>query len=228
MNVAVLTLTRDRLAYTQHCFARLRELAGCPFDHYVFDNGSTDGTREWLQAEYANGNLHALCLSRDNIGIHRAMNELLGNLDEGYDVVVKVDNDCELTVPGTLLAVCECARLDASAMIGPVVNGLRSPMPIVSEKLVIVNETWVGGGDIRSYRVGVTPMIGGIMQPVPNGHRYDETQPLWGMDDTALSAQAKWCGQLLDYPVNHYRTTDGQHEDYPGYFERRVAAGGPD
>jgi GT2 family glycosyltransferase len=46
MNVAVLTLTRDRLPYTQHCFATLKENAGCDYDHIVLDQGSTDGTAE--------------------------------------------------------------------------------------------------------------------------------------------------------------------------------------
>ena len=35
-------------------------------------------------------------------------------------------------------------------------------------------------------------------------------------------------GQLLDYPVNHYETTDGQHARYPAYFERRRLEGIPD
>ena len=45
MKFAVLTLTRDRLEYTQHCFETLRQNAGCDYDHYVLDQGSEDGTR---------------------------------------------------------------------------------------------------------------------------------------------------------------------------------------
>ena len=52
MRVAVLSLTRDRLVYTRHCFAKLHEFAGCEFDHYVLDQGSKDGTDEWLTMEY--------------------------------------------------------------------------------------------------------------------------------------------------------------------------------
>ena len=50
MNIAVLSLTRDRLDYTKHCFGRLIELAGCDFDWYITDQGSNDGTVDWLHA----------------------------------------------------------------------------------------------------------------------------------------------------------------------------------
>ncbi len=215
MRVAVLTLTRDRLEYTQHCFARLHEHAGCDFDHYVFDQGSTDGTASWLAEEEALGYFHEVNLSPHNLGIHKAMNYWLDRIDGRYDVVVKVDNDCELIRPGTLRAVAECHIADPDAMIGPLVRGLRSPMP---RGLV---------RDIVGHRVAETPMIGGIMQPVPAGYRYDESQPTWGMDDNRLCDQASWCGQLVDFPVNHYETTDGQWKRYPGYFATKISEGLP-
>ena len=103
MRVAVLTLTRDRLDYTQHCFATLHEFAGCDFDHYVLDQGSQDGTEAWLQETDA----EVVALDT-NLGIACGLNLLL---DESvnpadYDVIVKFDNDCELTLPNTLRDVC--------------------------------------------------------------------------------------------------------------------------
>lgn len=220
MKVAVLSLTRNRLDYTKHCFAALRENAGCYFDHYVFDQGSTDGTRAWIDLERRAERLAFTWYSNENVGIHKGMNKLLSatqyNRRPGYyDVIVKVDNDCEVTVPGTLKAVAELQLADPGSMVGPVVNGLRGPMPLGPER------------EVAGYRVALTPMIGGIMQPIPPGWRYDENMAPWGGDDGLLSKNADWCGQLLDYPVNHYRTTDGQHDDYPEYFEERVGAGGP-
>ena len=54
---AVLTLCRDRLAYTQHCFETLRDNAGCDFDHFVLDQGSMDGTDEWLEQQFHDGEI---------------------------------------------------------------------------------------------------------------------------------------------------------------------------
>jgi len=51
MKIAIYTLTRDRLQYTQDCFSSLWQNAGMPFDHYIVDNGSEDGTVEWLMQE---------------------------------------------------------------------------------------------------------------------------------------------------------------------------------
>ncbi len=63
MRIAVLTLTRDRLDYTQHCFQTLQEFAGCDFDHYVLDQGSTDDTVDCLVGEY--GKAHVTERRRD-------------------------------------------------------------------------------------------------------------------------------------------------------------------
>lgn len=243
MKVAVLSLARDRVAYTQHCFASLEKYAGCDFDHYVWDNGSTDDTPRWLEDVFVSSPIVYVGRSPRNLGIHAAMNRLLdaatgpdSDVPYAYDVVVKVDNDCELIHHGTLRAVAEIQHQHPGSMVGPVVNGLRGPMPLGRTEVVEVEREFdfshFGDGPPGSIalvrlKVAVTPMIGGIMQPIPPGWRYDETMAPWGGDDGVLSAQADWCGQLLDYPVNHYRTTDGQHDDYPDYFAQRVAAGGP-
>ena len=47
--IAVYTLTRDRIEYTKECFAMLESKAGIEYDHYIVDNGSQDGTVEWLK-----------------------------------------------------------------------------------------------------------------------------------------------------------------------------------
>ena len=183
MKVAVLTLTRDRLAYTQHCFAKLREFAGCEYDHFVFDQGSGDGTMEWLRA-YQRDPETTICIypSSMNIGISRAMNRTLEYVTSfarfwqyEYDVIVKFDNDCELTQPNTLRDVCQLA-LDGNAILSPRILGLINP-PAPQGEFAISGEAIV---DI--------PQIGGIFMAVPawiyrDGFRYDETNNL---DDVQL------------------------------------------
>jgi hypothetical protein len=221
VRVAVLSLTRDRLPYTQHCFATLRENAGCDYDHYVLDQASEDGTGDWLNEQ---DDLDVTFAS-ENIGINQGLNHLLDySVDlDAYDVVVKFDNDCELLTPNTLERVCEFAyALDV--LLSPEIHGLRNPVPTIKR------------GTARSFSIDFKQIIGGIFMAVPayvykDGYRYDPRVGLWGNDDSALCGwwreQGKKVGYLNGYDANHYLTTDGQHADIPHYFERTLAEGKP-
>jgi len=217
MNVCVLSLTRDRLAYTQHCFRRLRELAGIPFDHFVLDQGSEDGTREWLWDTY---NPDCLAVSSENIGIPGALNKLLEVASkQSYDVIVKIDNDCELVEPDTLRDVARLT-LEGDCLLSPRILGLQNP-PSHGHEFQIGDETII---DI--------PQIGGIFLAAPahlyQRFRYDETNH---MDDVQVCwwyrSQGGRCGYVKRLEAWHYETTTGQHARYPDYFARQVSEGKP-
>lgn len=227
MKIAVLTLTRDRLEYTRHCFETLRQNAGCDFDHYVLDQGSTDGTEEWLTQEFQSGQLNGVRYMGENVGIHRGLNWLLDFCidvpDADYDVVVKFDNDCELLQPHTLKDVADAVYV-SDTLLSPRIHGLRNPP-----------------GTIREFQIGAetileTSIIGGIFLAAPARlyteleYRFDENGPIHGEDDATLCAWWRNLGGRVGYvkrlAANHYETTDGQVERYPWYFERRVLEGG--
>lgn len=220
MNVAVLTLTRDRLDYTKHCFRTLLTNAGCEFDHYILDQGSTDGTREWL------GGYDGRVVQMDgNVGISRGMNLLLSTVYlDAYDVIVKFDNDCELTMPNTLRDVCELAR-ESRWLLSPRILGLRNP-PAATRELGYGGETILD-----------VPQIGGIFLAAhatvyrEHGFRYSPGNPVFGGDDTEICRwwrqQGGSCGYVARLTANHYETTDGQHARYPGYFAQKRAEGCP-
>jgi hypothetical protein len=65
---ALYTLTWNRLDYTKHCLETLRAQAGYPYDHIILDNGSSDGTVEWLRRP----DFHAVVRYPVNAGISRA------------------------------------------------------------------------------------------------------------------------------------------------------------
>jgi len=218
MRVAILTLTRDRLEYTQHCFAALHKYAGCEFDHYVLDQGSKDGSREWLKDEYGSEYLFTL---GGNVGIPRGMNYLLDHLEGSYDVVVKFDNDCELTQADTLKTVGELAH-EEDALLSPRILGLRQPPPAQGE-FVLQGETIID-----------VPQIGGIFLAAAgtmyNRYRYPKGF-VWGLDDVHVCRwfrmQGGRCGYVKRLEAWHYQTTDGQHARYPEYFQRTLAEGKP-
>jgi GT2 family glycosyltransferase len=193
------------------------------FDHLVLDQGSTDGTAEWLDDEFGAGRLRSAQFEPYNVGIAAGMNALLdvSKVCGAYDVIVKVDNDCELVTPGTLLEVALLAwRWDA--VLSPHIAGLRRPPAAITK---ISDET---------ATVSHMQAIGGIFAAFPahffNGWRCPTDVPVYDGDDDLMS-RARSLGMIVGYVdgyhANHYRTTDGQHEDYAWYFERRVAEGGP-
>jgi len=211
VNVAVLSLTRDRLAYTKHCFGTLLKNAGCTFDWWITDQGSTDGTVEWLIA-----NTDATVTAYEtNAGICPALNAMLDDViaSADYDVIVKVDNDCELLTPNTLRDVCEYA-LDRDAIVSPWIRGLRT-----------TPESYA-----CDFGISLTPVIGSIFMAVPAwvfacGYRHPILPTLDG-DDSALCGwfqqeRGGYVGYIDGYEANHYETTDGQHARYPEYFARR-------
>ena len=222
--IAVLSLTRDRLDYTKHCFNSLHEFAGCDFDHYVLDQGSEDGSRDWLAGEFAENRIQSLVQSPENIGVCRALNQLLDHAFEldDYDIVVKFDNDCELTQPDTLKTICELAD-EGGAILSPRILGLNNP-PQATRELGIRDEVILD-----------VPQIGGIFMAVPGWvygeFGYNEQNPLYGRDDVDLCwwwrSQGGTCGYVQRFEAWHYETTAGQHQRYPEYFERRVSEGAP-
>ena len=124
MKVAIYTLTRDRLAYSKRCFRSLWQNAGYPVDHFVIDNGSADGTDEWLAN---NRNRFALvCLCPTNIGISRASNLALDIIGDNYDLIVKMDNDCEIVTANLVAEMVKVFR-DAPRpmMLSPRVEGIN-------------------------------------------------------------------------------------------------------
>lgn len=218
MRVAVLTLTRDRLDYTQHAFATLAANAGCDYDHYVLDQGSRDDTPSWLAGYPA----RTLPLPA-NIGISRGLNMLLDQIDlAGYDVIVKFDNDCELTQPGTLRDVAS-ATLESGWLLSPRILGLRNP-PRPTREIELAGETVLD-----------VPQIGGIFLAAPaslyDEFRYADTNPVWGGDDTQVCAwyraRGGGCGYLKRLEAIHHETTDGQHARYPDYFAQKRLEGCP-
>lgn len=224
MRIAVLTLTRDRLESTKHCFDRLWKLAGIDFDHYIFDQGSSDDTPEWLRACYDSAYVE---LSPENIGISRALNRLLDKLDGEYDVVVKIDNDCELESYDTLRVAAEIAADEVCPwLVSPHIQGLNFPPAVESETHCNGHRLGVVGGN-----------IGGIFLAAPgwlfaDGYRHNESNPIWGMDDVDICSAWKrrggQVGYMLDYPANHYLTTAGQEKKWPDYWARKLKEFSPD
>jgi glycosyltransferase involved in cell wall biosynthesis len=223
VKIAVYTLTRDRCAYTAACFASLRENAGLPFDHYIVDNGSKDGTLLWLETEYKPKWVWPFDENRGiSIGSNMALRAILVH---EYDLILKIDNDCLVTTPGILKTFAEIYASDEAQRwaLSPRVEGInRQPVRVRQHELA-------------GHPIGVTAIIGGLFHVLPGAlYRefyeaggYPETLPRgWGQDDwvcdwLARNGYAK--GYVEDVVVEHYLSTDGQFKDNESYLRRKWA-----
>ena len=219
MRIAVYSLTRDRLEYTQMAFASLRERAGVPFDHFVVDNGSEDGTQDWLGNVYRP---HWYKLLPENVGIGKGANLALDAMDiPKYNLIIKFDNDCRVVssdILAKLSAVFEATgNADWAFALSPRVSGInRQPRR--------------GRYVIRADRViGITGHIGGLFLAVPARvyqiYRFPVDLPKARGYDSNLCAFMKQGGAQIGYVeslvVEHIDGTDAQARKYPAYFERK-------
>jgi GT2 family glycosyltransferase len=120
--ISVVTLTHNKLEYTKLCLTSLLATDHTPWELIVVDNGSTDGTQEWLEtfAETAGsaGVTLKTVLNDSNAGCSTARNA--GASRASGDKIVFMDNDVGLRSPNWLKIFSE--KLDAddvNAVVGP-------------------------------------------------------------------------------------------------------------
>ncbi len=211
LKVALFTLTMNRLDYTKDCFAQIKKTAGYPYTHFVIDNNSTDGTKEWLKSQ------NLLTKFFDvNKGIGGGWNEAVDWIGKKYDIIVKIDNDCYPLTKDWLKEMVEIFRRSRKVILSPAVEGLENnPGGVLRERQ--------GGSPyvmINDKILGIVPYLGGICFASPielyDNWRFDEDMK--GNKDFILSQYAKEIGYQLMYleeaRVWHYEDTAGQWKRY--------------
>ena len=224
--VAIFTITYDRLAYTKKSFESLYKTAGYPFDHFVIDNGSKDGTKEWLwENKMPKREKNIIChiiFNSENNGISKASNQAIDLIKSSgkYDIIVKWDNDCFGLTPGWLTKMVEIWKCHHMLAMSCYVQGLVDN-PGGSPRM--------GYGTIKGELIGMTAHLGGICHFVDahayDKFRWDDNSFLHGVQDMEMSQFLKFNGYMLayleNYFVSHGPGTDQQKKDFPDYFERR-------
>lgn len=215
--IGVFSITYDRLSYTKKAFSSLKKTAGIEYDHFVVDNGSTDGTQKWLMENFPEDRL---ILFNENRGISIASNRILDKMKD-YDIIVKFDNDCMCLSDGWLKKMVEIWESNHLIALSCYVQGLKDH-PGGAERL--------GFGLMKGELIGMTKHLGGICHFVWSkaykGFRWPEGETLHGFQDLELSnyllAHDYQMGYLENYFVNHGPVgTEEQKKDFPEYFERR-------
>ncbi len=105
-DIAVVTLTHNKLACTRKCLPRLLDSRDRSWELIVVDNGSSDGTRAWLQdfrkQAAARGRSVSIIQNDGNIGCSTARNQGAAQAAESVRYLVFMDNDVTIRSRGWL------------------------------------------------------------------------------------------------------------------------------
>ena len=108
MNILVITITLNRLHLTIPCLDILEHKAGYPYKHIIVDNGSTDGTQEWLQEWQKRGKNRIVLLNKENKGRLAAyLQALKVGLQEPVDFQIEVANDIYIETDNILKSLVD-------------------------------------------------------------------------------------------------------------------------
>ena len=97
MGIDLLFITYNRLYYTRLSLASIIADPTEEFSLTIWDNGSTDGTVEYLKAHVHDRRIKEIVFSRENVGQTAALTEIWSR--SNADLLGKLDNDC-LVTPG--------------------------------------------------------------------------------------------------------------------------------
>lgn len=198
-NLAIYTLTRERLEYTKRMLTQLKN-CGIEYDHYILDNGSKDGTKEWLKE-----NGYDFIDSPENLGLWMGIQKVLDatNHFKDYQYVLKLDNDMEFPYDNWLFNLVSTFKANDFDVLSPFVEGVCNGK----------------GGVPRAYYengIGVVPHVGGACL-LTVSELYDEDLPNNYMAtgwDSWFCAGLK-CGIVEDIRVKHdSKKMEAENKEY--------------
>ncbi|HEX3047071.1 MAG TPA: glycosyltransferase family 2 protein [Bacillota bacterium] len=115
---SIIILTYNALEYTRLCYESIQRFTNLPYELVFVDNGSTDGTREFLR-RLRSGN-RIVIENPSNVGFARGCNQ--GARAAGGDLLLFLNNDTVVT-KNWLTNLTACLHSDPRiAAVGPVSN----------------------------------------------------------------------------------------------------------
>jgi GT2 family glycosyltransferase len=149
MKVAAITITYNRLDLTKKTVDSFYSKTDVDY-HLFIDNGSTDGTQEYLKG------FNHILLDK-NYGIAYAFREAVNQL-KGYDFILKLDNDIETVSEGIIEKMLKFYELSGTKYVcSPVdLNLDKSYAPPVLSR-----------DNLNGYNAIFTTHTGGAFQLIP-------------------------------------------------------------
>jgi len=205
--VAIFSMCWNRLYYTEHCFDSLWEKAGMEFDHFVIDNGSTDGTEEWLLKN--RHKFKGIIRNEKNLGIGNAIMQMVMLAKRyGYDWFITGSNDIEILTDNFVKKMHEFWEMTKGEyLFSPKIGGITHTVKVLETTR------------IKGYNAEVIDASGGVYIACPTSllEDYLTSVSTWRANSLCRFAAERGIKNLYltDLKVNHYETTAGQMKRYP-------------
>ncbi len=230
------TFTYNRLLYTRRMIESLAENVSSKYQHVIVDQGSSDGTKEYLESlksRYPKVDWEIVYL-KENIGIAEGQKAATQRCNG--NILIKIDNDCRVLsrhIDKHLAAIYRLTGLDY--VLSPFPLGLIGNLGGVPR---VGFEIYYSEDMDRYYTLGLAERIGGLFMCLPRvildktggwlGYSEKYKDPKKHMyDDVYISEKIKGAGFKMAYiendcAVEHQESTLGQHERYgDGYFKAK-------
>lgn len=135
--VSIIILTFNQWRYTEECLAAVARHTPEPYELIIVDNGSIDGTVEYLRQMADHNDRISLILNNENRGYAAGCNQGIQAARGEY--LVLLNNDVVVT-PEWLSGLLECHRSHAGAgVVGPMTNR-ASGIQVVAEAVYSLPE----------------------------------------------------------------------------------------
>jgi len=180
--------TYNRLEFTRRTLVSVKKHTLTPHRLTVVDNGSTDGTPEFLLKLKEDGLIDNLILFRKNMGVYCAANM---GFDIGMDALyMKLDNDMEIVKADWLAPLASLWDANPEVcLIGPKLQGSRQPFAAVTLKSAAT--TLISLSNLSGAALLIDKTAFSVL-----GY-FNEDYGLYGEEDADYSHRAREAGFLL-------------------------------
>jgi len=154
--VTAITLTCNRLGTTKKWLSELKDKNNYPFNHIIVDNGSTDGTLEWLKSQ----GYETLSIS-ENIGQARALRIAWMYVKKKYnpDYYIRFDDDCEVLTENVIEKMIKFFSQCDSYIAAPINISLEKNTKYMPQIFAKAKE--------KGHEIWNVSHVGGLLQMMP-------------------------------------------------------------
>ncbi|QDU09835.1 glycosyltransferase [Gimesia aquarii] len=192
---SIIVVTHNQLSYTHQCVESIQLRTGEPYELIFIDNGSTDGTPEYLQSIAG----ATVILNEENRGFPAAVNQ--GIEAAQGDNVLLLNNDTIVTT-GWLRHMLDALESDKTiGLVGPCSNNISGPQQVPVDYLQL-NEldgfAWDRGNALSGSVTDLDRLVGFCMlikrEVIEQIGRFDEQFGMGNFEDDDFCRRAQAVG----------------------------------
>lgn len=126
--VSIIILTFNQLKYTKECVESIERYTSVPYEIIFVDNGSSDGTPDYLRTYAKNHHNVSLILNEENRGFAGGNNQGIAQTKGNY--ILLLNNDVVVTKNWLERLISHMDKHPDIGMVGPMSNSVSGPQQV--------------------------------------------------------------------------------------------------